>query len=84
MVDEQATRRVRAVLETLVEAGEEVGLQAAAYLDGELVVDAWAGLTDQDTGRPVDRRDPLHGVLDDQGNHGNLHPHAGRPRPLGV
>ncbi len=54
MVDEQATRRVRAVLETLVESGEEMGLQAAAYLDGELVVDAWAGLADQDTGRPVD------------------------------
>jgi CubicO group peptidase (beta-lactamase class C family) len=29
-------------------------LQVAAYLDGELVVDAWSGLADTSTGRNVD------------------------------
>jgi CubicO group peptidase (beta-lactamase class C family) len=37
-----------------VESGKEVGLQVAAYVDGDLVVDVWAGLADEATGRPVD------------------------------
>ena len=45
---------VRAVLEDLVAEGPEIGLQVAAYLDGKLVVDTWAGLADPATGRPVD------------------------------
>jgi CubicO group peptidase (beta-lactamase class C family) len=45
--------RVTAVLEKLVEEGRETGLQVAAYLDGELVVDAWAGAADAATGREV-------------------------------
>jgi CubicO group peptidase (beta-lactamase class C family) len=45
---------VRAVLEALVAEGPELGLQVAAYLDGELVIDAWAGLADPQTNRPVD------------------------------
>src|SRR4051812_46626931 len=45
---------VREVLASLVAEGPEVGLQVAAYLDGQLVVDAWAGLADQGTQRPVD------------------------------
>lgn len=45
---------VRQVLQSLVDEGPEVGLQVAAYLDGELVVDAWAGLADVATARPVD------------------------------
>jgi CubicO group peptidase (beta-lactamase class C family) len=32
----------------------EVGLQVAAYLDGELIIDASAGVADPDTGRSVD------------------------------
>ncbi|HEX8968761.1 MAG TPA: serine hydrolase domain-containing protein [Chloroflexota bacterium] len=44
----------RAVLEQLVAEGPEIGLQVAAYLNGELVVDAWAGLADPASGRPVD------------------------------
>lgn len=48
-----ASERVAAVLETLVRDTPEVGLQVAAYLDGELVVDAWAGLADPLTGAPV-------------------------------
>lgn len=46
--------RVRDALDTLVRDTPEIGLQVAAYLDGELVVDAWAGLADPATGRPVD------------------------------
>jgi CubicO group peptidase (beta-lactamase class C family) len=45
---------VHAVLQQLVDTGQELGLQAAAYLDGRLVVDTWAGVADPATGRPVD------------------------------
>jgi CubicO group peptidase (beta-lactamase class C family) len=45
---------MQAVLETLVRDDRERGLQLAAYVDGELVVDAWAGLADTATGRLVD------------------------------
>ena len=44
----------RAVDRAIGERGE-VGLQVAAYLDGELVVDAWGGIADPATGRHVDR-----------------------------
>lgn len=50
----EASARVRTVLETLVSQTPEVGLQVAAYLDGALVVDAWAGMADPATGTPVD------------------------------
>lgn len=45
---------VREVLEGLIEDGPDVGVQVAAYLDGELVVDAWAGEADEASGRLVD------------------------------
>src|SRR5687768_4586896 len=45
---------VRSVLESLVQEGGELGVQVAAYLDGGLVVDAWAGLADESSNRPVD------------------------------
>ena len=32
----------------------EIGVQVAAYLDSELVVDQWGGLSDETTGREVD------------------------------
>jgi CubicO group peptidase (beta-lactamase class C family) len=32
----------------------EIGVQVAAYLGPRLIVDAWTGLADRDTGRPVD------------------------------
>ena len=32
----------------------EIGVQVAAYLDSELVVDQWGGLADETTGREVD------------------------------
>jgi len=42
-----ANARVRAVLEDLVKTGPEIGLQVAAYVNGQLVIDAWAGLADE-------------------------------------
>lgn len=44
---------IQPLIDDLVLSGEEVGLQVAAYVDGELVVDAWAGVADEVTGRPV-------------------------------
>jgi CubicO group peptidase (beta-lactamase class C family) len=50
----KASEAVTRVLESLVKDGPEVGLQVAAYLNGELVVDSWAGLADEAAGKPVD------------------------------
>jgi CubicO group peptidase (beta-lactamase class C family) len=49
-----ASTRVQKVLESIVSDTPEIGLQVAAYLDGKLVVDAWAGMADTATGRAVD------------------------------
>ena len=38
---------VQALLEDLVERDGERGLQATAYLDGQLVLETWSGLADQ-------------------------------------
>jgi CubicO group peptidase (beta-lactamase class C family) len=54
MVMTDATTRVQQRLEELVREGTEVGLQVAAYVEGELALDVWAGLADEATGRPVD------------------------------
>ena len=43
----------KAVDVAIYERGE-IGLQIAAYLNGELVVDCWGGLADETTGRKVD------------------------------
>jgi CubicO group peptidase (beta-lactamase class C family) len=45
--------RVQEKLSELVASGAETGVQVAAYLHGELIVDAWAGTADPATGRPV-------------------------------
>ncbi len=45
---------VQHLLDGLVAANVERGLQVAAYLNGEQVVDAWAGIADPATGRTVD------------------------------
>ena len=45
-VTSAANDNVRAVLEQLVQDTPEIGLQVAAYLDGELVIDAWAGMAE--------------------------------------
>lgn len=49
-----ANTEVQRALDMAIESGREIGLQVAAYLDGELVVDAWAGVADETTGRKVD------------------------------
>jgi len=45
--------RIQQALERCVELGE-IGVQVAAYLGEELIVDAWIGEADPDTGRKVD------------------------------
>lgn len=54
MVNAKANQQIQRLLDNLVASGEEVGLQTAAYLNGELVIDAWAGLADEESGRKVD------------------------------
>ena len=49
-----ANDRVQQLLDRLVASGQSSGVQVAAYLDGKLVVDAWAGEADPTTGRMVD------------------------------
>lgn len=50
----RAQRRMQELLNDLVRDGCERGIQVAAYLDGKLVVDAFAGVADPATKRPVD------------------------------
>src|SRR5476651_2005235 len=45
---------IQTLLNTLVAEGRERGAQVAAYIDGERVIDAWAGVADVRTGSPVD------------------------------
>ena len=47
--------RVERAMEVARGAGEE-GLGVAAYLDGELIINTWAGVADSATGRVVDER----------------------------
>jgi CubicO group peptidase (beta-lactamase class C family) len=42
------------VIDRLVDSGAEIGLQVAAYVNGELVVDTWTGVADEATGQLVD------------------------------
>lgn len=46
--------RVLQAVNEVIEQGPEVGMQVAAYLNGELVVDVHAGVADEESGRPVD------------------------------
>lgn len=46
--------RVQQVIDRLVQSGDEIGLQVAAYVNGELVVDTWSGIANQATGQLVD------------------------------
>lgn len=45
---------VREAIDATIREHGEIGVQVAAYLGGELVVDAWGGLADVAAGRPVD------------------------------
>jgi CubicO group peptidase (beta-lactamase class C family) len=53
MVDIALQHAVQAVLDELVEDGDEVGLQAAVIRDGALVADAHNGVADPVSGEPV-------------------------------
>jgi CubicO group peptidase (beta-lactamase class C family) len=50
----RAQRRMQELLNDLVRDGYERGIQLAVYLDGKLVVDVFAGVTDATAKRPVD------------------------------
>ncbi len=49
-----ANAYVKRVIDEAITSGREIGLQVAAYLNGELVIDTWGGLADETTGRKVD------------------------------
>jgi CubicO group peptidase (beta-lactamase class C family) len=49
-----ANDQVRKVLESVVNDTPEIGLQVAAYVNGKLVIDAWAGEADPATKKKVD------------------------------
>jgi len=51
----QANTIFQDAVDTAIREKGEVGLQVAAYLDGEPVVDVWGGVADVSTGRRVDR-----------------------------
>lgn len=45
---------VQKTLDDLVDQGREIGVQVAAWLGEEQIVDCWAGIADPSIGRPVD------------------------------
>jgi len=49
----QLNQHVHQLIHDLTTTGVETGLQVAAYLDGDLIVDTWAGVADEATSRPV-------------------------------
>jgi len=49
-----AKEMVQRAVDASIAEGGEIGVQVAAYHDGELVVEAWGGLADETTGRRVD------------------------------
>ena len=51
---EDANTVVQKAVDTAINTGGEIGLQVAAYLNGELVISVWGGLADETTGRKVD------------------------------
>lgn len=53
-MDTSINARVQQALDEAVANGSQIGIQVAAYHHGKLVVDAWSGLADEQTGRPVD------------------------------
>ncbi len=45
---------VQKAVDAAIREGGEIGLQVAAYVEGEPMVDVWGGLADETTGRKVD------------------------------
>ncbi|MES2258362.1 MAG: serine hydrolase domain-containing protein [Pseudomonadota bacterium] len=50
----EANAIVQQALDQVTATGGEVGIQVAAYLNGKLVIDAWSGDADPESGRKVD------------------------------
>ena len=53
-IDQAANAAVRREIERAIAERGEVGVQVAAYLHGELVIDCWAGIADRESGTAVD------------------------------
>lgn len=53
-INQQANAAVEAAIARAIGERGEIGVQVAAYLRGELVIDAWGGVADPATNRPVD------------------------------
>lgn len=53
-INTMANQPVLSAIEQVIAEQGEIGVQVAAYLDGKLVVDAWSGIADVASGRPVD------------------------------
>lgn len=51
---DKVQERVQALIDDFIARDDERGLQVAAYYNGKQIVDAWGGLADAHTGRPVD------------------------------
>lgn len=55
-------KNIQELLERLCAEGRERGVQVAAYHEGQLIVNAWAGISDANTGTPV-KEDTLFPVF---------------------
>ena len=53
-IDAKANALVNDAIARAIRDRGEIGVQVAAYLNGELVIDAWGGVADPQSGRPVD------------------------------
>ncbi|WP_257538608.1 serine hydrolase [Sphingobium sp. CFD-1] len=53
-MDSAVNQSVRQALHRAIAEKGEIGIQVAAYLGEELVIDCWAGVADRESGRPVD------------------------------
>lgn len=53
-INAAANARVHAAIDRAIAQRGEIGVQVAAYLKGELVIDAWGGIADEASGRLVD------------------------------
>ena len=59
----------------------EIGVQVAAYLDSELVIDQWGGLADETTGREVNGDTPFpvfSNITAVTATALHIHPHIGQ------
>jgi CubicO group peptidase (beta-lactamase class C family) len=53
-IDQRANAAVLAAINRAIGEQGEIGVQVAAYFGGELIIDAWGGVADRETGKVVD------------------------------